>query len=319
MNLNDLPPLKAGFFDSPEDLYHSDCRALSRSDLLIVEQWGTAYLKHKWDSNTSKKRTPAMAFGSAFHKAVLEPLKFADQYCQEPERPNGYANSAEELKQRCKDAGLAISGAKADLIDRILEVDPYFQTWDQRREQLIGKKEVISLEDWGLISGMQIALQTNPVFEAIREGSVFEQSMYWQDVDTGMWLKGRIDMMNPELGHIIVDPKTAADPRPHRFRYEADDKGYDMQAAMYVDGVEAITGEVPPFIFAVVHKEAPHAVYMYEVDSSYIEQGRDKYKSALQQIKQSQLTNHWPTTPRNIKSLEGLISLAPTTRRKKIG
>lgn len=105
----------------------------------------------------------------------------------------------------------------------------------------------------------------------------------WDDPTTGIRCKGKIDMWSAHLGRSChIDFKTWSQKRPgvpfaRAFGYESCDYGYDVQAAHYLDGVEALRGGggLREFLIIAVNK-APeswkpelHAVHVarYRRDS----------------------------------------------------
>src|SRR5690606_10772251 len=70
--------------------------------------------------------------------------------------------------------------------------------------------------------------------------------------------------------------------------------GYDVQAALYQDGIKAVTGRAVPFYFVAVEAEPPFAVAAYKASNDVIEVGRAKYRGALQLLKWCRENDRWP-------------------------
>ncbi len=87
-----------------------------------------------------------------------------------------------------------------------------------------------------------------------------ELSLYWQGVVGGRW-KGRPDCFSDE---IVLEIKTAADVRPARFGKSRKRYGYDLQAALYLEGIEFLTGRRPRFLYVSVETSPPHPVWIHE-------------------------------------------------------
>lgn len=87
-----------------------------------------------------------------------------------------------------------------------------------------------------------------------------ELSIYWGDAAGGCW-KGRPDCFTEE---VILELKTSIDIRPQRFAKSRERFGYDLQAALYLEGVERLTGTRPRFLYVVVESVRPHAVWVQE-------------------------------------------------------
>ena len=92
---------------------------------------------------------------------------------------------------------------------------------------------------------------------------------------------------------IIVDYKTAADASTDGFIRHALKYGYDFQSAMYSEGVEAITGKRPRFVFIAQEKEAPYSGNVMEADELFIQRGKDKFRELLGIYAECMKTGNW--------------------------
>ncbi|WP_454044387.1 phage recombination protein Bet [Cellulosimicrobium sp. Marseille-Q8652] len=114
-------------------------------------------------------------------------------------------------------------------------------------------------------------LREHPVASALLNpaSGKAEQSLFWVDQETGVWLRARLDWLPnrvPGRRTIIPDYKTAVSADPWKFRSNAADYGYHMQHAMYLDAVEALglANPAPAFVFIVQEKTAPYVVTVVE-------------------------------------------------------
>jgi hypothetical protein len=87
-----------------------------------------------------------------------------------------------------------------------------------------------------------------------------ELSIYWVDASGGRW-KGRPDCFTDE---VILELKTTSDVRPARFAKARRRFGYDLQAALYLEGVARLTGRRPRFLYVTVESARPHSVCLHE-------------------------------------------------------
>lgn len=87
-----------------------------------------------------------------------------------------------------------------------------------------------------------------------------ELSIYWVDEFGGRW-KGRPDCFTED---VILELKTASDVRPARFAKARRRYGYDLQAALYLEGVARLTGRQPRFLYVAVESARPHTVWLHE-------------------------------------------------------
>ncbi len=129
-------------------------------------------------------------------------------------------------------------------------------------------KQVVDVES------MRAAVFADPIASlAFLEGTP-EQSMFWRDPEFGFWCKTRPDWL-PTHRRYLVDIKTSTSADPEAFTKSVVNFGYHQQAAWYLDGVEAVTGERPErFAFIVACKKPPYLVTTCWLDEEAIGWGR---------------------------------------------
>lgn len=208
--------------------------------------------------------TEAQAFGSALHKAILEPDIFPATYCAAP-----------RIDKRTT-AGKAEWAA--------------FQ-------QANASKGILTEDEYAQCLAMRDAVWSHPAAaEILRSPGVHEVSAVWQDKDTQAMCKGRLDRYGYwQRWPTIADVKTARDAGRRPFSRAIETYGYAEQAAMYLDGAQALAPvEVDRrFVFIVAEKEPPYAVAVYELDVDAIEAGRKRYRAHLQQYAECMATSSW--------------------------
>jgi hypothetical protein len=111
---------------------------------------------------------------------------------------------------------------------------------------------------------------TRPRLADWLEHGAKELSLYWHDAAGGRW-KGRPDCFTEE---VILELKTTSDIRPQRFARARERFGYDLQAALYLEGVERLTGTRPRFLYVVVESVRPHAVWVQEPSAEDLARAR---------------------------------------------
>jgi len=148
------------------------------------------------------------------------------------------------------------------------------------------------------IDAMIIALRAHPRARKIFElPGKCEQSIFWQDAETRVWRRGRTDFMTEVLANgkiLIVDYKTAYQAHPRSFAKKADDYGYPMQTAWYLDGVQQITGKEAMFVFVIQEKHPPYLVSVVDLHPAFIARGRRLNRQALDIYAQCVRTDNWP-------------------------
>lgn len=201
--------------------------------------------------------TDAMRFGTAVHAAVLEPDKFATAYTVRPD----------DMDYRTK-AGK-----------------------DWREEQIANGRLILTADDNDRIIQMRDSIMSHPRCRSIIEGATVETTIRWQDEETGVLCKGRIDIVN---GGILADLKTTKDIRSRKFVYSTLDFGYALSMAFYHDGLIANGIDIDEVFLIAIETAAPFDCAPYQLDDEWLELGRAQYRDALVLLKRCQERNEWP-------------------------
>lgn len=254
-----------GLFNLPDHFYHKGV-AVSRSELLNVMR-SPQYFKFKKEQLIAEE-TPAMYFGSAVHRAFLEPEIFRHEYTVAP-----------KCDKRTK-VGRAI--------------------WSVFQNENEGKK-ILKMEDMTLISSIRSALKSHQIVEGLFRGGQTEVSAYG-NLD-GVFCRARCDYMKADHG-MLVDLKTTQDARPDEFIRSAYKYKYHIQAAYYLDMFTLVTGiKFDKFVFACVESTGDHGVQVYVADPDFIKRGREEYQKGLQIYRKCLKTNQWPGYEQQILNL----------------
>lgn len=214
--------------------------------------------KHQYIDGNRKPQTPQQQLGTALHTAYLEPKEWTEKY-----------QIAAKIDKRTKE-GKAIA---------------------EERERLEKNYGFTFLEpdQHALITNACNVLNEHSYLKTVKNTFKCEASMFW--LDNTIKCKGRIDAYSPSLG-TIFDVKTTKDAK--NFGKSIIDYGYHRQAAYYLDGLAACTGEVfESFVWIVIEMEAPFLCAVYKADKNMIEIGRSEYKADLLQFNESQVKNEW--------------------------
>lgn len=233
------------------DSQYRQAPAISQSDLKLILKSPLHYINR---DKLHGYETPAMRLGTAFHSAVLEPMKFKDTYLQLPSTmPNG-----EPINRRKK--------ADKEYLAQIALDNP--------------TKIALSEEEMDQLTGMLNALVANPVANSLFQGGMSEVAKFWQHDE---WeCKGKADYFQEShmLGkNILVELKTAMDGSPNGFGREVLNRGYDFQAAWYQYGFKA-----ERVITVVVEKTFPFAVAVYDMEE-WLPHGQKKIDLAFEKLK----------------------------------
>lgn len=194
--------------------------------------------------------TATFAFGRAVHCFILEgEATFLKEFCVAP-----------ALDKRTKEG-------KAQLAE--------FQTAN-------AGKTVITADELIKITEMREAVYQHPFANMILSEGISEQTVIWTDEQTGLPCKCRPDRIPTNGAGVLVDLKTTTDAGEYGFGRSVASYGYARQAAMYLDGFNAATGNsADAFIFVAVEKESPYRVETYLLDGDFIEFGRYDYQRLM--------------------------------------
>ena len=83
--------------------------------------------------------------------------------------------------------------------------------------------------------------------------------MFWQAPRTGIWLKGRPDVIPSDSG-IFVDLKKTCSTEYFELQATLDNYGYYMQAALIFEGAKQLKMPTETFVFLFVENDYPHLV-----------------------------------------------------------
>ena len=203
------------------------------------------------------KETNSRLIGNALHASVLEPEMFEQIYI---EWRDGDRKSAKYNQFVTQNEGKSI--LKTDEMTRILRM----------RDSIISFKEY-------------------PIGQLLQTGTN-ESSIIWTDPATGVRCKIRPDNLNP---YCILDLKTTDDARPFAFVRNCVRMMYDLQAAMYQEGVLQTTGEKRDFYFIAIEDEAPYSTWVHQASSGMLASGIEKFRKALEMYKTCLETGQYPS------------------------
>lgn len=237
---------------------YRQAEGISRSQLWKLKETPE---KFKWAMEHPEPATPALIFGAAAHKAMLEPKGFWDEY------------------------------AVAPVVDRRTKAGK--DIWNAFLNDLPEGKEIVSADDYAMITGMVEAANKNPFVEKLLSGEK-EQPYFWKDDITGEICKVRLDCLT-ELGGkaVIVDYKTTMDASTDGFMHAAVKHGYDFQAAMYLEGLKKATGKDAVFVFIAQEKVEPYAVNILQADEIFVRRGYDIFREFLGTYHDCKVTGNW--------------------------
>lgn len=232
---------------------------LRRSDLWNINR-SPYYFKTQLDNKNEP--SPAMLFGIAAHKMILEPDTFFDEYAAAPDVDKRTKVGKEEWQK---------------FIDDCVKND----------------KSAIANSDFAKIKDMAEKIEQNALAKMFLTGD-HETEWYWQDLITHEKLKAKCDNIAIiDNKKIIVDYKTTSSCQDGYFESTIKKYGYQFQAGFYTSGLEQITGEEHGFAFVAQETTAPYACRVYVCSNAFIANGQLKYRELLNLYHDCKIKDEW--------------------------
>ena len=217
--------------------------------------------------------TDSMELGSAIHCAILEPTRFAKEYVIAPK------------------------------VDRRTTIGK--NAWADFEANNIGK-EHISAADAEIIRGMQESVYAHPevkLFMAAKGSN--ELGVVWTDKKTGLRCKGLIDRINQWTGWtVVVDFKSCTSAAQWDFEKAVAKYGYHLQAAAYLEGLNALAPMERRFLFVAIEKKPPYCCAIYELDEPSLRTGQILFREYLDQYANCMKTGVWPGYRQSVMQIQ---------------
>lgn len=274
-----------GIYDLPNDAYHADpCLPMSLSSTGARKLTTDCPAMFKYERDNQGVRKRAFDIGTAGHLMVLEPEKFEEQIVL----VEGFTKDGKPS------AGYATTDAK-----------------EQRDAAYAAGKTPLLKPELDMLQEMRSAIWNDPVVSKAFVSGEPEKSMFWQDEETGIWCRCRPDFL-PRNGRYLLDYKTADDANPEKFQKRAFDMGYHQQAAWYLEGYRAVTGEDPTrFWFIVQSKKPPYLVSICEMDPYALQIGEARNRYAKGALAWCLKHDEWPGYRPTLSDRNRVFQIAP--------
>ena len=217
-----------------------------------------------WVEGVEEEPTPALVFGSALHCAVLEPSRFGDLYVFQPSD----LGDGRTKEGRAKREAFAAEAAG---------------------------RTVLTAADGARLQAMTRRLHVDRVLAELLADDAWqaEVTISWEDRETGILCKGRVDGLALTYG-VALDLKSTEDASPQGFAKSVANFRYHVQAAMYQDGLKAHGVDVRKFVFAAIEKAPPFEGANYWLDQAAIDKGREAYQADLRTLADCIHNDEWP-------------------------
>lgn len=228
--------MKLGLFASVPEADYFAIPAVS-STALKAGRRSIAHMRHTMLN--PKSPSPAMELGTAVHMALLEPARF----------DKTYAFCAEDCDKRAK-------------------------AWKSHAEWCEENGKVaMTFDDLVAVSAMVRNAKAHPKSaDALNTPGMCEYVAVWQDPDTGLAAKARLDKYVP--GALALDIKTTRNASVPKFSKDVEWLGYFQQLAWYREGFARASGKETPFTIVAIENEAPYCVNVFSLDDDSYECGR---------------------------------------------
>ena len=244
-----------GLVEMPFDDY-LDIKAASKT--ILWEMRKSCPLKAKAKLDGTHVDTDALRQGRIIHMCVLEHARFRDTYVRGPDGP--------------------------------LNKNPGRAAWKAHKERY--GDDAIKGSEWDMAEAIRTAVGGMPKVAKLLDGQA-ERSMFWEDPETGVYCKGRPDLISEEVS-VLLDLKSAKDASPSGFARACADLGYHVQAAHYLMGAQEVQIPRKWFVFLAVEKVEPFAGGIYTLDADAMEAGQKELDLLLRQWKWCQENDEWP-------------------------
>lgn len=281
----------------PETEYHAIKDRLSSTMIKKLLQ-SPAHLKSYLSQ--PQRTTDSMSRGSRIHSAILEPRSLKTRYAIEPtlEQHKGALVTGDQLRTRCKELELPVSGKNADLAARILDKDPKAIIWDRVMEKFEAAnkgKIAISAEELKQMEAITENVFSRDAASEALQGEA-EITVLWTDPETGVRCKCRIDKYNCKTG-ILCDVKTseADEASPEGFSRYMANWDVDVQMAFYSHGVVAAGLPFQACRIVMVECKDPFGIGVYGIHARAWKSGFDQVRRGIQLYADCLKSGLWPS------------------------
>lgn len=276
----DARPVAGIYRNVPESVYHSSAWPFASSSRLrrMAE---TSPAMVRWEMNNPQPETRANKLRHAYHSAILTPEVFDAEYIQ---------------TDKC--AAVKRDGKPCDNPGNIYWNGKWYcgtksHAPGEDESAQLGKK-ILTAEEYTSVLEVAQAVQSHESVSAMLAGCEREVSILWQDKETGIWIKGRIDMLGASY---LGDLKSSVSAASDSFSASIARYGYHQQISLYMDGLEAVgrpveLGAIIPFETEPPRESWQVAVYTLEADD--LEIGRRQNRELIRRYVECEQSGNWP-------------------------
>lgn len=260
------PVTRPGVYQLPEEVYHAD--PVKGGSLSC--SWAKKLMppscpaKFAWERRHPKAPTRDMEFGKIAHTLVL---------------------------------GVGPQVRVIDADDRRKK-----NTKEQETEARVEGFIPLLAVEYAIVEAMAQALRADKYAAALLnpEYGRPEQSLFWVDQPSGVWLRARFDWLRDRAPAgrrtLFCDYKTAKSAHPDDIEKAILNYGYHNSAAWYLDGARALDLAEPDaeFLLIVQEKSAPYVVQVARIAYSSLRIGREQNRRAIETYVECEKSGIWP-------------------------
>lgn len=235
--------------------YHSRIDFLGRSGIVKFRDGPDVYDYLLKNPPTGSE---PLVVGSAFHTWLLERENYTNEFHELKEKMTFYKKENKDFKAKLKAKGV----------------------------------DLLQPEQQTLIKEMSEVVEAHPTWKQIAISAEKEVTFTYEKA--GVKLKTRPDFINEEM-KIVGDVKTIEKINKRQLKWKFLDYGYDIQAAMGLDAVQAYYGGTWTWVNVWVQKSKPYRVLFTTIDRQDEERARRKYEETLEPFKTCLENDYWPS------------------------
>jgi hypothetical protein len=234
-----------------------------------------------FEANVALEPKPCLQIGSLTHCGKLEPLYLGKRYAVMPR----YEDDEENL---------TVKG------DRSHEKTTKY--YKRKAEDFIATnrdKEIVSDEQYETMVAIVTSLSRHELArEYIDSPGPMELAIVWDDPDTGLRCKARLDKVSHSIRR-ITDLKTYTPQQGYmsateKFARAIANFGYHRQLAHYTNGARVLFGAEYSAALVVVENAKPHCVMAAPMIYEWLEIGRREVAETMAAIAEAYRQNQWP-------------------------
>jgi hypothetical protein len=245
------------------------------SSSLLRTGWkkSMAHFYDAWPGNPDheqKARTRPMTLGSAAHHLLLGEAAFRTEYIQQPLTYRDKVTAVE--KPWHNGAG-------------------FCKEWSEKQTK--AGKTIVTQNELKIIVAMARSLALEPLVVAGCLQGEIECSMFVKDAETGLWIKGRPDVIPTQSGD-YVDLKTSDEVTSISIQSSIRNYGYHMQGGLIWEACEQLGLPFETFLLMFIENDRPYCARAVPVDDDDLARGRMQCRVMLRRVAQCIERGVWP-------------------------